>query len=185
MNNHYKRRYYPTFIDIPTETRAEVIEILNQTLVTTVDLKTQVKQAHWNVKGMNFYQLHQLFDEIARELEEYTDLIAERVTTLGGEAMGTVRIAATHSRLEEYPFKIVAGADHVTALAGRFAIYARLLRQGIDGTAELGDADTADLYTQVSRAVDKRLWFLEAHLQAEAVTSEHKQILSASKSLFS
>ncbi len=166
MNNHYKRRYYRTLIDIPTETRSEVIEILNQTLATTVDLKTQVKQAHWNVKGMHFYQLHELFDEIAGELEEYIDMVAERTAALGGEAMGTVRIAAKYSMLPEYPFNILTGFDHVTALTERFASYAKLLRAGIDGTTELGDADTADLYTEVSRGIDKRLWFLEAHLQA-------------------
>ncbi|MBD1904152.1 DNA starvation/stationary phase protection protein Dps [Funiculus sociatus GB2-A5] len=164
-------RLYPTSIDIAPETRSKLIELLNQTVATTLDLKTQVKQAHWNVKGMDFYQLHLLFDELATELEEFIDLFAERVTALGGLAMGTVRTAANVSMLPEYPFDILDGKDHITALSDRFAPYAKSLRQNIDASAELGDADTADLYTEVSRVIDKRLWFLEAHLQASAVTS--------------
>lgn len=162
---------YPTRIDIPTDTRSAVIELLNQTLAYTLDLKTQVKQAHWNVKGMDFYQLHELFDEIAGDLEEYTDMFAERVTALGGAAMGTARIAAAVSGLPEYPFDILNGKDHVTALADRFAPYAKLLRDGIAKSADLSDADTSDLYTEVSRTIDKYLWFLEAHLQGESTVA--------------
>ncbi len=158
---------YPTRIDIPPEIRSQVIELLNQTLATTLDLKTQIKQAHWNVKGINFYQLHQLFDEIATQLEEYIDLIAERVTALGGVAMGTVRIAASQSVLPEYPFDVVDGKDHVIALADRMAPYAKVVRAAINQATELEDANTADLYTEISRTIDKYLWFLEAHLQAE------------------
>jgi starvation-inducible DNA-binding protein len=165
--NSSKVTDYPTRIDIPPEIRSQVIELLNQTLATTLDLKTQVKQAHWNVKGINFYQLHQLFDEIATQLEEYIDLIAERVTALGGVAMGTVRIAASQSVLPEYPFDVVDGKDHVMALADRMAPYAKVVRAAINQATELEDADTADLYTEISRTIDKYLWFLEAHLQAE------------------
>ncbi len=160
-----KQRLYPTRIDLPETTRAQVIDSLNHSLATTLDLKTQVKQAHWNVKGLDFYQLHELFDEMATELEEYIDMIAERVTALGGTAMGTARLAVADSILPEYPIEIVDGIDHIVALADRYAPYAKLLRQGIDQTGELGDADTADLYTEISRDIDKRLWFLEAHLQ--------------------
>lgn len=160
-----KTRLYSTRIDLPADTRTQVVDLLNQSLAATLDLKTQVKQAHWNVKGMNFYQLHELFDEIAGELEGYVDMIAERVTALGGVALGTARIAASESILPEYPLDIVDGKDHVTALAERFAPYAKMVRDAIDKTDELGDADTADLYTEVSRTVDMRLWFLEAHLQ--------------------
>jgi starvation-inducible DNA-binding protein len=156
---------HSTRIDMPANTRSQVIAILNQTLASTLDLKTQVKQAHWNVKGMDFYQLHELFDEMASELEEYIDMVAERVTALGGTAMGTARIAASQSDLPEYPLEILEGKDHVTALADRYANYGKTLRDNIDETGDLGDADTADLYTEISRAIDKRLWFLEAHLQ--------------------
>lgn len=160
-------RLYPTRIDIPADVRSQVAEILNHTLASTLDLKTQVKQAHWNVKGMDFYQLHELFDEMATELEEFVDMIAERTTALGGLALGTARIAAARSTLPEYPIDILDGKSHVTALAERYAPYAKLIRDAIDKTDSLGDADTADLYTEVSRAIDKRLWFLEAHLQAQ------------------
>lgn len=168
-SNGHKQTLHPTRIDLPAATRADVIALLNQTLAFTLDLKTQVKQAHWNVKGMDFYQLHELFDELAGELEEFIDLIAERVTALGGVAMGTVRVAAQVSELPEYPFDILHGKDHIVALADRYAPYAKLVRKGIGKTDDLGDADTADLYTEVSRAIDKRLWFLEAHLQADAI----------------
>lgn len=158
------KRFYPTRIDIAMDVRSQVAEILNQTLAATLDLKTQTKQAHWNVKGMDFFQLHELFDEMAGELEEYVDMVAERVTALGGTAMGTARIAASESILPEYPFDAIAGEEHVTALSERFAAYAKHVREAIDATDDLGDADTADLYTEISRTIDKRLWFLEAHL---------------------
>ena len=159
-----KQKLYATRIDLSEELRAKVVGILNQTLAATLDLKTQTKQAHWNVKGMDFYQLHLRFDEMAGELEDYVDMVAERVTALGGIAMGTARIAAAESVLPEYAFDAVSGAEHVTALADRYGAYAKHLRDAIDTTDELGDADTADLYTEISRTIDKRLWFLEAHL---------------------
>ena len=159
-----QQKLYGTRIDLAEDLRVKVIEILNQTLAATLDLKTQTKQAHWNVKGMDFYQLHELFDEIASELEEYVDMVAERVTALGGVARGTARIAASDSILAEYDLDAVAGKEHVTVLADRFGTYAKHVREAIDTTDELGDADTADLYTEISRTIDKRLWFLEAHL---------------------
>ena len=159
-----KQKLYGTRIDLAEDIRVKAIEILNQTLAATLDLKTQTKQAHWNVKGMDFYQLHELFDEMAGELEEYVDMVAERVTALGGVAMGTARLAASNSIISEYDLDAVTGAEHVTALANSFATYAKHVREAIDSTEELGDADTADLYTEISRTIDKRLWFLEAHL---------------------
>ena len=157
-------RSYPTRNDLAVDIRQKVTAILNQTLAATLDLKTQTKQAHWNVKGIDFYQLHELFDEIAGELEEYVDMVAERVTALGGTAMGTARIAASVSILPEYPYDAVDGIEHVTALAERFGAYAAHVRAAIEQTDQLGDMDTADLYTEISRTIDKRLWFLEAHL---------------------
>lgn len=168
-SNGIQTMLHPSRIDIPAAARSQVITLLNQTLAITLDLKTQVKQAHWNVKGLNFYQLHELFDELAGELEEYIDLVAERVTALAGVALGTARIAAQVSILPEYPFDILDGKDHVIALADRYAVYAKHLRDAIAATDDLEDADTADLYTEVSRSIDMRLWFLEAHLQTEAI----------------
>lgn len=159
-----KQKLYTTRIDMAEDIRVKIIEILNQTLAATLDLKTQTKQAHWNVKGMDFLQLHELFDEMATELEEYVDMVAERVTALGGTARGTARIAATESILPEYDLEAISGEEHVTALADHFGAYASHVRRAIDKTDELGDADTADLYTEISRNIDKRLWFLEAHL---------------------
>ena len=159
-----KQKLYATRIDLAEDVRGKVVEILNQTLAATLDLKTQTKQAHWNVKGMNFFQLHELFDTMATELEEYTDMVAERVTALGGVAMGTARIAAGSSILPEYDLDAVSGKEHVTALADRYSLYAKHVREMIDQTDNLGDADTADLYTEISRTIDMRLWFLEAHL---------------------
>lgn len=156
---------YESRIDLNSDIREKVISMLNLTLATSIDLKTQTKQAHWNVKGTDFYQLHQLFDEMAGELEEYVDMVAERVTALAGVALGTARIASQVSVLPEYPLDITTGTDHLIALADRYAIYAAHVRSAIAQTDELGDADTADLYTEISRTIDKRLWFLEAHLQ--------------------
>lgn len=172
---------HPTRIDLPAEERRHIIVILNQTLVSTLDLKTQVKQAHWNVKGMDFYQLHEMFDELATELEEFIDLFAERITALGGLALGTARMAAAESTLPEYPFDVWDGKDHITALADRYAPYAKLLRDNIHITDDLGDADTADLYTEVSREIDKRLWFLEAHLQGATSSMSKTAVKSNGK----
>jgi len=155
---------YRTSIDLSSEVRQGVIALLTPTLAASLDLKTQVKQAHWNVKGLNFSQLHELFDAMATELEGYVDMVAERITALGGIALGTARIAAATSILPEYPLDIVDGVEHIQALVERYALYAAHLRQGIEQTDTLGDADTADLYTEISRDIDKRLWFLEAHL---------------------
>lgn len=161
--------FYPTRIDLAMDVRSQVVTLLNKTLAATLDLKTQTKQAHWNVKGLDFFQLHELFDEMAGELEEYVDMVAERVTALGGTAMGTARVAVAESILPEYPLDAVDGIDHITALAERYAAYAAHVRQAIDTSDEAGDADTADLYTEISRTIDKRLWFLEAHLVNKSV----------------
>lgn len=177
-DNNYKQRLHPSRIDIPVENRTKIVGIINATLATTIDLKTQIKQAHWNVKGMDFYQLHELFDEMASEIEEYVDMFAERITALGGLAMGTARIAAADSILPEYPFDILDGKDHVVVLADRLAIYGKSVREGIDKTGDLGDADTSDLYTEVSRTIDKRLWFLEAHLQPSEILAGEGSVIA-------
>jgi starvation-inducible DNA-binding protein len=143
----------------------KLIALLNQQLADTSDLYSQCKQAHWNVKGPQFHQLYVLFDELAEELEGYIDMIAERATALGGAALGTVRMAAEASRLVEYPLDAVGSMQHVEALAVGFSSLAATTRAAIEPAEELGDADTADLFTEVSRALDKGLWFLEAHLQ--------------------
>lgn len=163
-----KSGLYQSRIDLSPKLRVQVCEMLNQSLANTFDLYSQVKQAHWNVKGPQFYQLHLLFDELADELLSYVDEQAERITALGGTAMGTVHMAAQQSKLEDYPLETVDGLDHVALLSERFSHFCQIVRENIDASAELGDADTADLFTEISRNSDKRLWFLEAHLQEEA-----------------
>ena len=156
---------YKTKIDLPEKTRRNVIAILNDRLADAIDLQSQVKQAHWNVKGPNFIALHELFDKISDAALEQIDQIAERVTALGGTAEGTVAVAAKRSRLKNYPLSITAGKDHLYYLSTQLAAFGKSVRAAIDATAELGDADTADLFTGISRDLDKHLWFLEAHLQ--------------------
>ena len=159
-----KQKLYSTRIDLAEEVRIKAIDLLNKTLAATLDLKTQTKQAHWNVKGSDFLQLHELFDAMSGELEEYVDMVAERITALGGTALGTARVAASESILSEYPLDAVGGIEHITALADRYGAYGKHVREAIDITGDLGDADTSDMYTEISRTIDKRLWFLEAHL---------------------
>ena len=159
-------RTFETRIDIPEDTRGQVIELLNARLADSFDLYSQLKQAHWNVKGSDFYQLHLLYDQVAEDVFPYVDEIAERATQLGGLALGTARMAASASSLEEYPLDAVDGPETVTAVADRLAAYAAAVRSAIETTADLGDQSTSDLFTEISRTVDKYLWFVEAHQQS-------------------
>ena len=149
--------------DIPEEKRAGIIEALAPRLADAVDLKLQLKQAHWNVKGPNFIALHELFDKVAAEVEGYVDLIGERIVQLGGVADGSARTVAATSALTPYPHGITAGQDHVNGVANALATFAKSVRATIDRATELGDADTADIFTEISRGIDKSLWFVEAH----------------------
>lgn len=158
-------RTFKTSIDLPAAVREPINALLNQQLADTFDLQSQTKQAHWNVKGPQFIALHELFDKLAEEMEEHIDDIAERVTALGGTALGTARLAAAASRLAEYPLDIGDGKQHVAALVQRYAALAATTRAAIETANQKGDVDTADLFTGVSRALDKSLWFLEAHMQ--------------------
>lgn len=155
-----------TKIDLDLGTREKVIEILNSRLADAIDLKSQAKQAHWNVKGRSFIGLHELFDQVSTEVETYIDNIAERVTVLGGTALGTVRVAAQKSSLSEYPLEITDGESHVDALSTAMADFTKRVRVNIDEADELGDTVTADIFTEVASGVDKLLWFVEAHNQS-------------------
>jgi starvation-inducible DNA-binding protein len=157
---------FKTKNDLPEAARKKMIELLNARLADAVDLQSQTKQAHWNVKGPNFIALHELFDKINDDVEDYVDDLAERAVQLGGVAEGTVRMAAKKSALPEYP-AAVDGASHVEALSTALAVFGKAVRQGIDEANQVNDADTADLFTEVSRGIDKWLWFVEAHQQAE------------------
>ncbi len=158
-------RMFPNHNSLPDPTKKKLIETLNQQLADSLDLYSQTKQAHWNVKGKDFYQLHLLFDAHAEHVEDWIDLIAERVTAMGGYATGTVRMSAAASKLPEYPTDITGGMDHVAALVERWGNYATSSRAAIDVADEFEDKDSADLFTDISRQADMDLWFLEAHLQ--------------------
>jgi starvation-inducible DNA-binding protein len=156
---------YKTKIDLSEKVRRNVTAILNERLAEAIDLQSQVKQAHWNVKGPHFIALHELFDKISDLVLEQIDDIAERITSLGGTAEGTVAVAAKRSKLKNYPLSITSGKDHLYYLSTQLAAVGKAARNAIDDTDELGDKDTADLFTGISRDLDKYLWFLEAHLQ--------------------
>ena len=156
---------YTSRIDITPAMREQVIVLLQTRLVDAVDLFTQVKQAHWNVKGPSFIAVHELFDKVAETVEEHSDLIAERITALGGRADATARVAAAQSSLAEYPLDIVSDMQHVAAVADRLAAFGKAVRADIDRAAVLNDAGSSDLLTQISRDLDKHLWLVEAHLQ--------------------
>src|SRR5215207_2412018 len=150
-------RLFPTKNDLPEETRIQLIGLLNQRLADAIDLQTQCKQAHWNVKGPGFIGLHKLFDEINEDVEEYVDLIAERVVQLGGVAEGTVGIVAQRTTLGGYPLRISSGSDHVAALSDALAAFGRTVRIGIQEMDELEDAGSADMLTGISRGIDQWL----------------------------
>jgi starvation-inducible DNA-binding protein len=158
---------FKTKNDLPETTRVKVVELLNARLADCTDLQTQTKQAHWNVKGPNFIALHELFDKINEDVEDYVDDIAERAVQLGGVAEGTARMVAKRSALAEYPANAVDGRAHVEALSSALAAFGKAARNAIEEANHLGDLDTADLFTGISRGIDKWLWFVEAHLQAE------------------
>jgi len=158
---------FDTRNDLPAATRTRVIEILNARLADAIDLGTQTKHAHWNVKGPHFIALHELFDKVAASLAEHTDAIAERVTALGGVAHGTLASVARGTSLRPYPAEICEGLAHVDALSAALAQFGAAVRAAIGTSAELGDAGTSDLFTGISRENDKYLWFLEAHLHAK------------------
>lgn len=154
--------------NLPAAARLQVATLLNGRLADAIDLQTQCKQAHWNVKGPSFIALHKLFDEVYGAVEEYVDLLAERVVQLGGVAEGTARVVAERSELDEYPIAMAAGIDHVKSLSAALAAFGSRIRFAIQEADELEDAGSADICTEISRGVDKWLWFVEAHLQATA-----------------
>lgn len=159
---------HPTLNDLPSKARAKVCGLLNERLADAVDLASQLKQAHWNVKGPNFGALHELFDAIHGVVDGQVDELAERITTLGGVAAGTVAVAAKATGLKPYPLGITRGTDHLQALAERLAAYGAALRKSIGAADKAGDEVTADLLTGMTGDIDKQLWLVEAHLQADA-----------------
>ena len=148
-------KMYETENDISKERRSELNALMNQRLASAVDLQMQMKQAHWNVKGPNFIGLHELFDKVDEAVESYVDMIAERIVQLGGIAEGTVRVAASRTRLPEYPLAIADGMAHVEAVARALSTFGQAARSTIEEANALDDADTANLFTEISRGIDQ------------------------------
>jgi starvation-inducible DNA-binding protein len=162
---------YSTANDLPENVRGQVASLLNSRLADAIDLQSQAKQAHWNVKGPHFIALHELFDDIHGAMIGYVDLLAERVAQLGGIAEGAVRTVAARSQLADYPHGIASGADHTSAMGSALAEFGRLMRRAITETDDWDDQASADICTEITRGVDKWLWFVEAHGQSRTRTA--------------
>ena len=158
---------YPTKNDLPETTRRQMIDLCNARLADAIDLQTQTKQAHWNVKGPDFIALHELFDKVNGDVEDYVDLLAERAVQLGGAVEGTARSVAKRTTLPEYAVKGGSGRQHVDALSSALAAFGKLMRGAIEESQRVNDQDTNDIFIEISRGVDKWLWMVEAHLQSE------------------
>lgn len=163
--NMAKMHLHKSKIDLPADKRTKVVQLLNEQLADLIDLQLQAKQAHWNVRGPRFIALHELFDGVYAALTPLIDDTAERIGNLGGIADGTVAGVAKRTNLKSYPLDAVDGAEHVDALSTALAAAGKSTRAAIDKADDIGDADTADLFTQASRVLDQQLWFVEAHMQ--------------------
>jgi starvation-inducible DNA-binding protein len=159
-------RTFKTSAAVSEEHRQPLIALLNLRLADSIDIYSQIKWAHWNVKGKDFYQLHLLFDSIAEHIEDHSDTIAERIAAIGGVANGTIRQAAAKSSINEADLTASDGPDVVKFLVHNFGYYANALRTAIDEAEKLSDPLTVDLFTQLGREADKDLWFLEAQIQS-------------------
>jgi starvation-inducible DNA-binding protein len=151
--------------DLKSNVKKSSIELLNARLADAIDLALITKQAHWNIKGPHFIAIHEMLDGFRTELDTHVDTIAERAVQLGGTALGTTQVVAAESKLPPYPTDIYKTKDHLAALIDHYAATAKSVRAAVDEASEAGDADTADIFTAYSRALDKSLWFLEAHVQ--------------------
>jgi starvation-inducible DNA-binding protein len=170
--------FYGTKNYLPQDVRMPIVELLNGTLADATVLLTQARFAHWNVKGMEFYGLHQLFDDLAETLEDHVEVVAERITALGGQARGTAGLAVSNCRLPQMPTDVTRGIEYVEILSDRLAIHDANLSEAIERVESYDDVDTADLLNEVSRDVSHFLWLLEAHLQTEPITGGGRQGVS-------
>ncbi|MEM1019540.1 MAG: DNA starvation/stationary phase protection protein Dps [Sphingomonadales bacterium] len=157
---------YKTKNDLTENVRQSTVEVLQARLVEAIDLSLQTKQAHWTVKGPNFIALHELFDQLNDTVQEHVDAIAERIAMLGGTPRGTSQAVAGETQLAAYPVDIANGSDHVEALSSAYAAFGKRVRDAMNEVGDIGDEDTVDLLTGLSRDIDKSLWFIEAHAQA-------------------
>ncbi|WP_320198285.1 DNA starvation/stationary phase protection protein Dps [Agrobacterium sp. rho-13.3] len=161
-------RTHKTRNDLPSNTKATVIGLLNESLASVIDLALITKQAHWNLKGPQFIAIHELLDGFRDLLDKHGDTIAERAVQLGGTALGTVQTVTSTSKLKAYPTDIYKIHDHLAELIERYGDTANLVRKSIDEADDAGDPNTADIFTAASRDLDKSLWFLEAHVQEKS-----------------
>jgi starvation-inducible DNA-binding protein len=155
---------YKSPSQLPESTRRQIADTLNARLSDGLDLHSQIKVAHWNIKGPQFSSLHPLFETFAVDLAGFNDAVAERAVTLGGRAFGTVRHVASKSRLPEYPQETTRDLEHVKLLAERFETFLDGVRESRSLGEKLGDTDSVDLLTQVATAFEKHAWFLRASL---------------------
>jgi starvation-inducible DNA-binding protein len=162
--NRMNHTHIETKNSLPQSIRLQSVELLNRNLASAIDLERHAKQAHWNVKGPNFIALHELFDKVAEAAEEFTDLLAERATALGGAAEGRIEAVAGRSALPAYPSDLGSAREHVDALSTALATFGKAAREAIDEAEQFGDVDTADVFTEISRETDKQLWLVESHL---------------------
>ncbi len=160
------KRFYKNRVALPDDVKQKVVEAMNVTLAASLDMYSQAKYAHWNVKGVNFYQLHLVFDDVAKTIFKQIDAIAERITQLGGTANGTVRMSADNSPIAPYNVQALSGPEHVEALANSLGTYAKELREASDKVDEIGDGPTSDFYNQLIVDAEEELYFLESHLEA-------------------
>lgn len=152
-------------IDLKSNTKSAMIELMNARLAEVLDLSLLTKQAHWNIKGLQFIAVHEMLDGLRAELDVHSDTIAERVAQLDGIALGTTQEVAKATSLPPYPTDIRKIPDHLQALAERYAASGKTAREGIATADDAGDADTADILTAYSRTLDKSLWFIKSHLE--------------------
>ena len=155
---------FTNHVALPDGAKETLVGTLNIALATTNDLYSQVKQAHWNIKGPQFFARHELFDSMAGRLRDYADAVAERATTMGGYATGTTRLSASASKLPEYDLRAVDGKQHIKVLVDRFSEYTKFVRRAIAEASENNDPATEDLYTEILRGTELDMWFLESHL---------------------
>lgn len=153
----------PTHNTLPEAIRTQSIELLNKHLAATIDLQAQAKQAHWNVRGPGFIAVHELFDKVAEDVAKYSDMIAERAGGLGGTAQGTIQTATALSFLIPYDLGIADEDSHVFAVSAALAAFGQSTRDAIGLATTFGDVATADMFTEISRGIDKQLWFVESH----------------------
>ncbi|MGB6229787.1 MAG: DNA starvation/stationary phase protection protein Dps [Litorimonas sp.] len=157
----------PYVSSLGEDTRKTSVDLLNKALSDSLALGLAIKQAHWTVKGPSFIGLHELMDAVYDRMSEASDMIAERCIILGGHTHGTLEQVAGASTVDAYPGDISWQGDHVTALTERLMAFGALLRDSIQAAGEAGDEDTADLFTEISRTVDKDAWFVGAHATQE------------------